>query len=1787
MRSAFAVLLLAVSLACAEVPPDERPFVNAPDAAGIEIDPSEGTLNPYGTFTISFPTEMVPPSEIDAAAATVPIAIRPPVESEFTWRTQSRGELRITGPLIPGQEYRFRLRDGLKDLNGKLTATEKWGARFFTEALRVSSDSEPREQLSARPQIPLAFNFPMRLAGLPETIWFQNRSTRQKFPCEILLNRAEGTLGDEIVEATNVTPPMEFRVRPLAPLPVGATYDLVVDSPRSETGNRSLPYPRVFPLGSTRPLGVKWVAAKNDPTGTPCIEIKFSAPLADQELPASAIKIEPPIDGVSLVRSGEFLFLTGKFDTTKRYRVEVPEIVMGDRGYTLAAPSVWGATFRPKPSSLLFPEVSEIRQRGTLGLRFAFKHCRTGPVTWRLVRVPLGQLTALRTATERPTSLLPSDWQVLATGEFPSASDDSEQMRLVEWKPTNGALTGPAIFEAQTTGTAGQTIANRVLILFNESALTQKTSPDTTTVRLADMATGKPVADRRVRAVTDDLTPVAEAKTNSEGSATFDESDWMGASWVLAGDEAFPADPGPAFPSGYTTRDPRPKWVGAVFSDRPLYRPGDDVFFKGILREQSGSDLTIRENTPVTWEIVSESGESIASGSAKSDAGGGWDGKWTSPAAARLGAFQIRAKVGDRDAALPADFRIEEYRNPPFSVVCEPIESDKPGISQIKVSSRYFHGAPNIGSRVRWTAQWVSDHDGDYVHDDDGDGFDRVDRFSEGVRAPAFDFEVEGEGTLGPDGTLTLTSEAPFRDPGNRARCTVLWQADVTGPDGQTIIGGADQKVVMNAVTLGVKNSEQLTFELDARPRDTNDKLPEKVRAELFLVKTRSIKERLAPNVYRYRNTDVFTRVAEREVPPLGKLLFDQTEPGRYVLTVSPLAGQPGMLVSTQAYLAAPGEAELPIQTEQSLTVTPVEPNQPALVGSKAKFRVLAPGTGVAWVTVETDRVLDQYTVAIDGNSSLLEVPIKATYEPNATLSVYLLRPGKTDALPAEMFGFTPFRVERRDSRLTLEVSTEKADVRPGDSVRGIVKATAEGQPVPDANVAVFAVDDSVLALGNWTLPKLAAGFLSPNPFAVITCAALTGFLEKFEERSLTQKGFTVGGGGKDEFGNVEFARKSFRALILWEPNLRTDANGIASFSCEAPDNLTRFRVIALGQTARNQFGSGDTTFTVSKDLLIEPALPRFLRQGDEVELRAVSRQRAFPEMAIQIACQSSLSLSTPGPREVSAAKDVPVIARFTATVPTDATTATVTFSASGGNLTDAVESALPILSPTIVVRESTAGRWTGPAFATASGFDPAWKTGTYDTILSTSPFITRLLGLPFVLDYPHGCLEQQSSRILAYTAMAKVLDAVPVSADRDAAYQKVIEGSLKEFERSLLPDGFLPYWPNATDPNVFVTIQTAWAVAMASESGYSIPEDLANKLPDALNAIVHRQTRIAAPATLRAFAFYVLAQSDSAGDLANAAQELYIRRDELGDEGRAFLALGMNALDILPAEQKNLIKEFSAKPDDRSFDPLTFSSTTRTTAICALARATVFPDSNALANLPDTSAALSTQENLWLLLALDSQRLRSKTPPLGKKLQPEPAVRSVDTSAGAWDGGNLAQPFTISGLPKSGHFVLTARRSLPPEEQVPVSRGMSLDRVVRNLTDPKRTGSPDSPFRLGDEVLISYRMTSEKAQSFIALEDPLPAGMEVINPNLAMFGALYPAAGTSDIPAADLSHAEMRDDQTNLYFDSLSPGLHSYAVLARATSVGRFAWPSAQMSPMYDARFTARSAPTTFLVVE
>ncbi len=1812
------------------LPADDRPFVNAPTGAGITVEGTDEALVAYTIVTVMFPTDMVEADQIDAEGAESPMSIWPDLDVSPIWRTQSQVELMVKGPIIPGQAYRLRLREKLADLAGKPLPENEWGAEMKSPDFAISEESYgEREWLNSRPQVPLEFNYPVRLEDAAQALWFQNRVTREKLPAEILLNNAEGEMADtSAVEVKEVSQDITgFRVRPVKPLPVNGRYDLVVDGVHDAFGGREMLYPRVFPLGGTHPLTVDYVNARNAPLEEPSIEVKFRQILDNTPLPKDALQITPAVPGLQVRKEGAFLTAEGDFDTSQRYTVTISDKIGGVGGYGLAKAEVWGATFRPKVSTILFPE-QQIRERSQLGLSFAFYQINTSALEWKLARVPLEKLPeVLRRAQEfnstvtddvgdpkwtkdgvfaRKTSepLIPAlELEVVGTGATPAASGNTEELREIAWKPTEPILlNGPMLLEITGTSSEGQIMGNRAVIYFGETAITRKVTPEQTILRIAGMSDAQPQAQVPVAALDQDLHEIAKASTDGNGVAVFEREAIAGAEYFLANGTLQPVALSDQFSSGSSSsRTPAPLRAFTM-TDRPLYRPGQSVQFKGFLRESQNDVLTIPTGTPVKWTIQrTNGGDILSSGETKVDAEGGWNGLWNPPADVPVGEYSLKVMVKGQQAGSAEQFRIEEFRNPPFSVLCEEQTLEKPAEAMISVASQYFHGAPNAGSRVQWKATWESDSD-EYGYFGDG-AMTRVDTYSENVRTPTYSTEVSGEAILDGNGQAILRCEPPFKDSGNRAHCQVSWKVDVTGPDGQTITGGISQRIAMAPVLLGVKRGEvregEVEFEWDAEEEFAEP--PKAAQVQLFFVQTKSVKERVAANVYRYRNFDQYDLIEKREQTLGDSIKFKPKKPGRYVAVISPLVGKPGFPVSEQAFVDGEGESEVPVQSDTSATVFSVNgrnaDDKPWKVGETAVLNVLSPGTGVAWVSVETDKVLDTFTAPITGNTSRIEIPVKPEYEPNVYVSVYVLRPGGSNALAGEMFGYDRLTVRATGRTLDVKVKTSREEYEPRENISGEVIVTAAGQPVAGADLAIYAVDDSILTLGQWHLPSMLADFFPARNFAVMTYSALKAYVDKIAPEWLTMKGFVVGDKGDEVAGNVGFTRKDFKPLILWKPSVKTDAQGVAKFECVAPDNLTRFRVIAVGQTKDSQFGGGDATFAVSKKLLVDTALPRFLRLGDEVELRAVVRQKVAETEKLVVSCATGPGLVLTGEyhQEITAAKDAPVVVRFKAQVK-ELRNTPVKFEVTAPadpKLADAVEVTLPVAEPVILKKEAVTGTTGNTTFAVREVALGEWEhaRGTFNFAVSTTPWLAKLMGLPFLLEYPHGCFEQKSSKLLAYTYLANLLEYLPDAKARKANYEKVIIDTLSEFETGLLPDGRLPYWPGGTAANDYVTIQAAWCVTQAEAAGFAVPEHLSSELFTALENI---STDAQATPTLRTFALFVLStfELESTDAVVATANELFLHRDKLTGEGLAMLAIALNQLEIEPDKQKQLVSELPRDFGNIGFNPVLFSSATRTEALCLWARLLILPNENnrilneRLGQLMESSASLSTQENLWLLVAFDALLKASKTTRV-TGASPKPDATSVNGSAVAWDKRDLAKlaEFVVRGTKPGGSFVLKAEYRTEETKTAAQSKGMKVERVVKNLTEASRDGSAGAPFKLGDQILISYRFYSDKPQSYVAVEDLQPAGLEVINPDLAMFGQFYAVPPEPGV-TANLSHSEMRDQQTNLYFDTLPAGAQSYSVLARATSAGTFTWPATQILPMYDSRFFGRSASSTCTVV-
>src|SRR3954471_8156123 len=356
-----------------------------PDAGGIVIEPSSGKIAEGDTITITFPVSMVSADLIDVGAQASPFVSEPKLDGTFLWKSQTEGVFTVSG-VVAEARHRLTLAPGLKDATGKSFAVKDWSAEFKTPKFAITTEFNERKQLAARPQIYLDSTYAVRLDEAAQHIYFQDREAHQRFPVEVIQTGEEKT--------PNSLESSGFRVTPRAPLPVGHTFDLIVNGLLDAKSRRPLPYLQVMPAGKTVPLEVQWLGAFNHPLDEPAIRIKFDDTIDPVEVTPQRIGVEPAVANMKMLASGDQIQITGGFDVKQRYKVSISPELKGERGYAVQSDSRWGATFRPKESCLIFPS-TQVFARARQELRFAFFQVNTPQVTWKLARIPAEKLSAL------------------------------------------------------------------------------------------------------------------------------------------------------------------------------------------------------------------------------------------------------------------------------------------------------------------------------------------------------------------------------------------------------------------------------------------------------------------------------------------------------------------------------------------------------------------------------------------------------------------------------------------------------------------------------------------------------------------------------------------------------------------------------------------------------------------------------------------------------------------------------------------------------------------------------------------------------------------------------------------------------------------------------------------------------------------------------------------------------------------------------------------------------------------------------------------------------------------------------------------------------------------------------------------------------------------------------------------------------------------------------------------------------------------------------------------------
>lgn len=711
--------------------------------------------------------------------------------------------------------------------------------------------------------------------------------------------------------------------------------------------------------------------------------------------------------------------------------------------------------------------------------------------------------------------------------------------------------------------------------------------------------------------------------------------------------------------------------------------------------------------------------------------------------------------------------------------------------------------------------------------------------------------------------------------------------------------------------------------------------------------------------------------------------------------------------------------------------------------------------------------------------------------------------------------------------------------------------------------------------------------------------------------------------------------RSDFNPLATFAPSVRTDIDGRAQVSIKVPDNLTRYRVMVVAVDRQgNKFGTGESNITARLPLMVRPSAPRFLNFGDRFELPIVLQNQTDSPVTVDVAARATnLEIDNAGQRVTVPGNDR-VEVRFPAST-VEAGTTRIQIAAVSGDYADAATVDLPVFTPA-----------TSEAFATYGIIDEGataqpvqYPSGVFPQYggleISTSSTALQALtdAVIYLETYPYAGSEQLSSRVLAIASLRDVLTAfdaegLPSPSEMEASVDRDIS-RLQGMQNS---DGGFPYWRRGFKSIPFNTIHAAHSLYRAEQKGFDVPDEMQQNALSYLREIekhypswYSQRTRW----TLSAYALYV---RNLTGDRdSQKAQSLL---NEAGLENLSTEAIGWLWPVIDDPAQLEAIRQFvnnhvvemagaanfTTYYDDQTY--LLLSSKRRTDGILLEALMGDNPQSDVIPKVVNGLLAHrtkghwgSTQDNVFVLLALDryfntyeaqtpdfvariwlgntyagSSEFRGRTTNRDKLTIPMNYVMSETASAGGTQ--NLI-------LSKDGDGRLYYRLGLtyaPTDLSLdPLDMGFVVQRRYEAVDDPGDV-SQDSDgtwhIKAGAKVKVHITMVADNRRYHVALVDPLPAGLEIINPALAVSENIPQDPASPDYRygwwwwGPWYEHQNMRDERAEAFTPLLWDGVYEYTYYARAATPGKFVVPPTKAEEMYSPEVFGRSG-TDWVIIK
>jgi uncharacterized protein YfaS (alpha-2-macroglobulin family) len=1126
-----------------------------------------------------------------------------------------------------------------------------------------------------------------------------------------------------------------------------------------------------------------------------------------------------------------------------------------------------------------------------------------------------------RNATEwavsvQPRDLMPTIRQLSDKGftEPPAGAGRTRQLGVAADRVQSHGLDIAAALGAAKTGlvwaavrpgtpienarTYGGNHTRSTVVQVTNLGISVKDSPQNTLVFVTRLDTGAPVPGASVSIVRLDNTIFWRGQTDAQGVAIAADTplrrqDDPRFSFLVTaekdGDVAYVGsdwnegiDPW-EFGANYNPSEAEPMLRGSVFSDRGVYRLGEEVHFKAVLRQNTATGVRLLPpGTPIVISVRDSENRAVDTRTLKLSAWSSVDWVMTLPVDGALGSYSVRA-VLQADAPRPktpeerrpgadpgpadddyvpyqkvvrTSFLVAAYRRPDFRVdvtlaAAHPVS----GTTLIgAIAARYLFGVAMGPRPVKWSltrdlsyevpksiAEKFPRERWEFIGDIEDDRGDATPRVLQGM-----------DTTLGRAGSLAL--KLPTSDSKGLPWVYTL-EGDVEDVSRQHIANRSGVTVHPAPWYIGVKRmpyfadqKSGVKTEIIAAALDGSLVAGVPVTIELTQVQWKSVR--------RAEGDGFYTWDSEREETSVGKWsMTTAAEPvpfaielpsgGNFILTVTG-RGRAAETAVTRSSFYALGDGYTAWARHDHNRIDLVPERRTWKPGETARIMIQSPWeNATALLTTEREGIRSHRQFTLTSTQESVTVPIAESDIPNVYVSVLLVKgrtknadgataAAATDASdpgkPSFRLGYVELQVEDATKRLTVAVAGNKQEYRPANTAAIDLDVTDHAGRGTASEVTVWAVDYGVLSLTAYRTPDVLRSVYVQKALQVMNADNRQRIISR---RVLTPKGETDGGGGGAEAG-AGSVRKDFRVLAFWIGSVATDARGHARVDVTLPESLSTYRIMAVAADRQSRFGAGDTEVRINKPVTLKPTWPRFLAVGDTAHFGAV----VTSQLALAATAVVSMKSLDPKVLEIGPTADASlqvaaggsVEARFQG-IARSIGRARLQMRVVAGEESDAFEDVVPVevlASPETVAAYGEAADATASVERLVVPANAVPGFGGLHVEMASTAMVGLGEGARYLVEYPYGCAEQKGSRALALLLAADLGDTFSLPGMDVSRMRPGVQQALTELRTYQCDNGGFAYWPGAcwsTSP--YLTAYLLHVFTVASTLKYSVDEGM------------------------------------------------------------------------------------------------------------------------------------------------------------------------------------------------------------------------------------------------------------------------------------------------------------------------------------------------------------------------